>query len=761
MKTLHFSLLLLLTVVAVAKGQNSTWEIKVDEEILHSAVSKDGIHALYIYEDDNDSINAVCIDAINGMMLWKRTLVDFDQYTVCRFINNDTVMLGQKQQYEFINAESGKLLKTLPIIGDDWDYLRIVPTREPKHDNIEPYFKEDVAIIYFHEGFQVLDLKKLEITYQTTESPSELKYHEWGSLLFLNFIGGTDSLYFLDRDKKQIVYKASLDDFPINSSVYQPFASSGSELLLFNEDNIQNVNLETGKLNATIEIDPDDPEAYIPVVLKSGLHLMVSDEGTQKLYRTKDGKMLWQTKEGVFPGLVEQIVEIPENDGQGIIFSYDEDGQMMLHRVDLNSGAVAWKKLLFIQDGRYDPGHKEGSKTMAIIGSIAVQLVLGNTVGKGSGWSRDPFSNRISYSRQDDYVMNYANSLYNSWVNKKKATEGYAAMLFVDKNQIVVSTAGLIWKPENKEQDEYDGEGVWTVNLADGSITKSQPCNFLAKADIPGLNAFSDLQLKDLDSIKTKVLIGVNDIYVAKQDKIDHFNFKEERLKFITKTTTDVAVIADNDGESYDYWRINAAASPAEQSLIARSTHKNIVFPNPDTTKSYVQNYLVYSGTTLNITDDDISAYDRKVGPVTPSTFSSPRWRVTSDELDNLGVGNYTEVHDFFNGIHGVFLFGDQVIIMGDDAIGTISKDGKCRWSHEWSPNWRTTRMGLLVNDYKAMYVTGDKVAILKNTCEGGVVAEHEIDASDIQILKAEENPTCVVIVDTDEGILRGYSLLK
>ena len=69
--------------------------------------------------------------------------------------------------------------------------------------------------------------------------------------------------------------------------------------------------------------------------------------------------------------------------------------------------------------------------------------------------------------------------------------------------------------------------------------------------------------------------------------------------------------------------------------------------------------------------------------------------------------------------------------------------------------------MGLHVSDYKAMYVSGDKVAILKNTCEGGVVAEHEIDATDIQILKAEENPTCVVIIDTDEGILRGYSLLK
>lgn len=761
MKTIHFSLLWLIATVAIAQGQNSTWEIKIEEEVLYATGSKDGIHALYIYEDDNDSINAVCIDAVNGMMLWKRTLVDFEEYSICRFINNDTVMLGQKQQYEFINAESGKLLKTLPIIGESWSNIKRIYTHEKDQDHIEPYFKEDVAIIYFDEGFQVLDLKKLEITYQTTESPSELKYHEWGSLFFMNFKGGADSLYFLDRDQKKIVYKASLDDFPINSSIYQPFASNNNELLLFNEDNIQNVNLETGKLNATIEIDPDDPEAYIPVILKSGLHLIISDEGTQKLYRTKDGKMLWQTKEGAFPGLVEQIVEIPENDGQGIVFSYEDDGLMMLRRVDLNSGAVAWKRSLFIQDGQYDPGHKQGNKTIAMIGAIAVTLLQHNTFGKGSGWSRDPFSGRSTYNRGDDYVLNSANSLYNSWVNKKKKTEGYTAMLFIDKNQIVVSTAGLIWKPENKEQNEYDGEGVWTVSLADGSITKSQPCNFLAKADIKDLNAFSDLQLKNLDSIKTKVLIGANDIYVAKQDKIDHFNFKEEKLELITNTSTDIAVFANNDGESYDYWRINAVATPAEQSLIARSIYKNIVFPNPDTAKSYVQNYLVYSGTTLNITEEGISAYDRKVGPVTSSTFSSPRWKATSDELDNLGVDDFKDINNFFNGIQGVFLFRDQVFIMGEDAISTISKDGKCRWSHEWSPNWITTRMGLHVNDYKAMYVSGDKVAILKNTCEGGVVAEHEIDATDIQILKAEENPTCVVIIDTDEGILRGYSLLK
>ena len=128
MKTIHFSLLWLIATVAIAQGQNSTWEIKIEEEVLYATGSKDGIHALYIYEDDNDSINAVCIDAVNGMMLWKRTLVDFEEYSICRFINNDTVMLGQKQQYEFINAESGKLLKTLPIIGESWSNIKRIYT---------------------------------------------------------------------------------------------------------------------------------------------------------------------------------------------------------------------------------------------------------------------------------------------------------------------------------------------------------------------------------------------------------------------------------------------------------------------------------------------------------------------------------------------------------------------------------------------------------------------------------------------------------
>lgn len=761
MKTLSFSLLLFVAIVAIAQGQNSTWEIKVDEEILYATISKNGNYALYIYEDDNDSINAVCIDAASGIMLWKRILlINLEHYHLCRFTLNDAVLLIQKNQYEFVNAESGLTMKALPIVGESWDDINKSWSFSQSRFLTSPYTNDSIGVFYFDEGFQIVDFKNQKIAYQTSETPSEAIYEYWENLLLINLASGSDTLYFFDLEKKKITYKMPVDREQPNSTVFQKFAAYKNDLVIFAEDEIQCVNLQNGELASTINVDPDYIEAYTVVILKNKLHLLLSHEDKQYFYRISDGKMLWETKENAFIGIVEAAVEIPEKDGECIVLSYEENGHMMARRMQMNTGEILWEKLLCTQDGRYNPGHKPGSSTGRIIASIALSILA-------RGIIIIPESTPL---QADEYYTRYKSALYNSWICQRKETEGYAVILDIDPDKFTAITAGSLYSPENKDQNSYDGEGIWTYNISDGMAQESQRKHMLIDEDQIDVNAYRELLSINFDSIQTQTILGLHDIYVAKNDTIINFNFNESKIHFVNKTKTDLVVMADYNWGSFDYWRINLNVMPPEQSLIARSTRKNVVFPIPDTSKYFFQNYLNNLALTLNISDEEISAHKLKIGPVHSSTFSSPLWKLSEEEIDNLELGTLQYSQGYFDGTQGVFSFNNDVIIMGDDAIGVITDSGKCRWSQAWNMMRRTGpmgaeiyhgKMGVHITQDRIMYATSTEATLLRNDCRGGIVAEEEVNYLYLGILKSEDNPKLVIIINTDEGTLRGYSLFE
>lgn len=740
LRALCTGLALLFLFVVGASGQSTKWELRLETEVYQPMLSPDGLHLVYFTDDDE--VIATCVDVASGRKVWDRPLKDFEQYTIARFIGNDTILLGQEHRYEFVHVPDGKLLTSLPIVGDSWDDLVIEDTAPDEHDTIRPYFKNSIGIFYFDDGMQILDLPRASLIHQTEDVPGRIKYRFWEDFLLINPTSGADSIYIVDTRTGRLVYAGSQDESDINESIYQPFAVSSSEIILFNEDNTQSIDLETGRQNAIIEIDPDDPEFYTPIIFKNGLYLMVSDEGIQKLYSTKDGKLLWQTAEGAVPGVAEQLIELPND--EALLLAYELDGKMVTYKINASTGNVLWKRTMFVQDGELETGHKQGNKVWASVISFTYRVLA------SPGWIEPEYYDGFGYhpprfSDVDNAAMiRRANELYNFWVNTEKRSEGYTSLLESSDTQVMFAVAGKIYDPGNREMRRYDGEAVVTLDLADGSVISSTPCEMLAKSESSDFNAYRDLKIQQLDS--ARALIGVHEIQILRGGNVQKFSFGEEVLSFINAGPNEITVVADDDGVTYDYWRIDAGSVPAKKYLLARSPYRHIVFHDSGTVT-----------TMLKVDDENITAYPLSEGDVTEATFSSPKWTLTEDDLDRMDIGIPDEVTDDRDTLQGIRIIGDDVLLMGESAIGYVSGDGTCRWSVEWEPEREEMKMGVRKIGSAFVYSTGGVTAVLGSTCPPSSLGVYEIDLSDTKVLSHESGR--VIVVNTDDGIIRGHNV--
>ncbi len=761
------TLLLLVTALATATGQDK-WKIDVGADIEYNTSSPDGNRLLYLVEDGDNAI-ATCVNTQTGQKLWTRTLEEFDRYPLCRFVNNDTVLLGQKRQFEFLNAESGGVLATIPIADESWDDLKLKPAPDAEHDSLTPYIDGDIGVFYFYRAMQILDLKNLSVIYQTGWSPNSLKYYRWGPALMINPKGGGDTIYFLDVSKRKMIYKVSSYDSDINSSVYQPFAATTSELLLFNEKNIESIDMATGAKNATIPVDPDDPEYYSPVIFKDALYLMVSDDDVQKMYRTKDGVLLWQSEPGAIKGIVEQVIELPKD--EALLFAYDPDGITSAMKVSTSTGKIAWKRPLFVQDGKLDPGHKEGSRflaTLATIAVVAVRSYLG--VGSGGGYSYRPMSSSYidprtglietrgstfpdineerEARRRMEEQKKFINDTFNSWVNKRKVTPGYVQVVTQNDEQLSLALVGRIYEPvKGDDADDYNGEAMLTLKVADGSVVQSRPFEMLAKSDSKAFNAFRDMHMITFG--ETRVLVGVHDIYVVRGQQVERVTFGEDKVKLLDSSLTSITFhVNHDDGDRFDYWRYDVGGPETKRMLIARSEYANVVFID-----------TVAPATTIRFTPDLIEAFPLVTGEATDASFASPKWKLSEAELDKMDFGDLDENVSTDTVTQGIAVVGGDVFFLGDDGIGFVSGDGSCRWSHEWSPNMLQQHLGLTKVGNAVAYSMGSYTKVYGTPCPGAEIGAHDISFSDSQVRLSETGT--LLVIDTDDNIINGYVLKK
>jgi outer membrane protein assembly factor BamB len=723
-----FTLLCLVLGSVICTAQKPDWNIDVDEEIMYPQLSTNGNYLVYYV--DRDEHNVECINVKTGAKIWSKTLADFSDGFSGHFIDNETFLLGNQNRYEFVRTSDGSIAKTLPIIGESWDDDYLGTAATPSRLGIlEPYYVGNMGIFYFEDGFQILDLKKQSVIHQS-ECTSRIGYEKWENMLLL-VASGCDSIYVLDTTTSKMVFKMEMGSGELNDRVLQHFVVYKDQMFLFNEDNILSIDLKNQSVAAILPVAPDDPDMYLTVPASQGLYLLTSMDDKQMLYDGRTASLLWETKEGEIPGLADQI-RLYDNDRTAVMITYQEDGKVGAYKIDMKTGKLLWSRLLFEQDGSYVPGHLKASKTGSVIGAIALSTAMNMLSGPNS---------------RTRYRPNWA--ALDAGLYKEKQSDGYTYFLdTANTDRVTLVMGGQIYTELKKTaRDTYDGEGIVILDIKDGSVVKHEPRFIIAESDKEG--DYNAVRFMTVSSHRTgDIIVGSRDIYIVHKSDIQHFAFdpKNDQLNYMSRLDSSIAVSVNHADEWYDYWIIDITSHPAHKTLCARSVKKNFV----------MQDTLLFQTRLYYNDDGELLGYPLTAGDVTEANLSSAAWKLSEDDLDEMEIGSLEENVSVSDSIQGIRVSGNSIFLMGDDALGKVSFDGKCRWSHVWWPQPEKTRLGLTEVGSYLVYSSGAKTVILDSECnKSTVVGEHTIVFDDVRVLtdKARE----IVVLDVSDGKIFGY----
>ncbi len=731
---MKFFMLVILFLFCIGQcfAQTSDWKIVVDEEITTAQLSTNGNYVVSLIDRDKDNLQ--CVNTKTGAIAWTKTIEDFNEDFFGRFIDNSTYLLANKNQYEFVNVSDGVIQKTLPIIGESWDDdLSINGAKSIDFSSTRPYFFGSVGIFYFSDGFQIVDVKERKILHQSVCEVSQVRYEYWNDKILVAPYGSCDSLFVLDTASGYIEFMMELENSDLNSRVIQHFAATKDQMFLFNEDNILCISLTNKNVNAIIGIDPEDPDVYLPVVARNELYLIVSDEDKQSLYRCSDGIRVWETQADAVPGMVD-FARLYNNDKDLVVFTYQSDGKMGVHKIDMQTGKPQWSRLLFEQESIYEPGHLKASKTGAFLTAALVSVATGAiSSGLGAG---------VFYS------PNWA--AIERGLTRSKSSEGYAYLLDTNnQSKLVIAMGGRIYTELKKTaRDDYDGEGFVVLDLKDGQVVEHTPGFIIAEtAKKGGYNAVRFMTVASTP--KSDVVMGTHDVYVVSKEKVQHIPFDKDvdEVMFISAMEKEESInfLVNHDDERYDYWVLDAKSLPVREMLCARSTDKNFVFPDTARFSCMVE-----------YNDGELIGYPLGSFSTAKDNAVTPLWKLSEDDIDDMDLGDLEGSRSNIDSLQGIRVIDGSVYLLGSDGIGKVSPDGKCRWSVEWEPVLLESRNApQKVGEY-IVYSSGEVTQIIHDTCNRGtIISEHEIDYEDVMVVTNESKE--IVVIDKSEGILYGY----
>ncbi len=723
------------------------WQANLDATIYYMPMSDDG-NTLMIYTKKGIK----CYDVATGAVRWSRDMEKLIPGFGGHFVNNSTFVLGNGDHFEIVDVATGTVQKSLPIIGESWKNLRWDPVAKPDLDTMGPHFWGNLGAFYWDDGFQLIDFDKGVVIHSSPEPIKAMKYETSGDYALIWARSGADTAYFIDTKNNKLAYQLYTGSNNINASVYQHFVVNNDQMFVMTEKNVLSVNLPTQHIDAILPVDPDDPDVYLPVLTKDATYLLTSDKNLQTMYDGKSGAQMWQTKEGTIPGVAEQFTQI-EGTGDGLLATYQKDGKIGFHRVNMKTGAIVWSKILAEQDGSYTPGHHKSSSTLAVLSAVALQIATA-AVNRGmnhaggynsrSGWGAGG-GGGMSASPYATSHINWA-GVANS-TNRNQESDGFVKVIDMNNGKATLLLGGKMWTELSKtSRDKYDGEGFIILNLADGSIVKNLPAAIISKPS-KKLNAAKDLKY---DLIGTSfVVVGSHDVQVLRGEALESFSFGEEDITYIGADDKQVEFVCDHDGDYWDYWSIDPTVTPSKKTLLARSLKNNFVF---DGTAQF--------NSTLYFDKDNLQAFPLMSGDAASKPeFKNPTWQLTEKDLDKLDVGNLTKNKNNTDDLQGIRVDGNEVYLLGTDRIGKAVISDQCRWADKWDPDAEKKVLGVTAYGKGLVYDCGSYCTILANDCTGTELGKHKISFGYASILHTPNDD--VVVLNRDDGLLFCYRLKK
>ena len=755
---------------AVSPLSAQVWTRDLDTELKNPILSPGGLYMVY---GNDDTEAAECVEVATGKVLWTRPLEDFDKWGVMRFVGDSVVLMGQLDRYEFVRPSDGEVLSTIKLIDKDWGELTWeYQVAEEGMEPIRPHFRANIGIFYFDDGLQILDLEKRTVIMESDDPPSKLQYREWGNVMMILSRGGSDSIWAIDYKQRKVILRASQDDYEINTKLYQPFAlndseeseydvekerdesPSATEMLLFNSENIVSINPADGSVNATLPVETDDVDFFFTVLHDKQMHVFVCDDNEQRFYHSSTGELLWTIPEDTIPGLIDKVQDL--GDGNGLLFGYHDD-VATLYKVNMSDGSIAWRRPMFRYRGGYEPGHKEAGGFGAALKTMMVSMLINMVAGPAQrgGFRTNPYTGIRSYHSGSSYRQRQTmiNNIHQGFLAKEKKVKAYMDVVSQEGDEIVLVIAGDAHNYDDPNWREAEQEGVYRLNLKDGSIIEETKTPLLADKD-GKLNAYADLKLIQLPVAEAQAIVGVHDIYIVRGGEIERSPYGEETITFLGNSDSTVSFQTDFDEERYEIWTLDASIKPSRYMMASRSDEPNFV-ASADTT-------VVIQ--TVQFNDYLITAHP--IVRPTPGkvTMTPASWTLTEDDIDELEIGSLTKGTGFSDPLQGIRSDTNGVLLMGDDGVAYISADGSCRWSREWDPNrLEITVFPKFVGNY-LIYGLGDDNAIVRLDCSGTEIANHDISYTDSRFLITDEEQKKIdhhvaIVLDIDDGLIWCYEL--
>ncbi len=732
-------------------GKPPDWKFKLETDIYRWRVSPNDKYFFVITDgEDNPVMN--CYTMADGKQLWSHNMVDLDKdlFTLCRWVSNDVVMIGEKNKYVFLKAQDGSIIKTLNLFCESWGDVswKYNPQMEATGTTQEPYFVNNYAIFFGGDGFQVIDLVNQKIIYQSTQSVSRAMFKDDGIKVSMwpysgMFSAKPDTIYTLNYHNGEFNVKPWSDKQP-NSRLYVTDYSYKNDRLDFYENSVEYTNLATNKVEQTLSINPNEPDYFGPVIWNDGLGFVTSLNNVQTLYWSRTLAPVFKTSPADLPGFIDQFYGLDNGDVIMFVFNND-DSKMSIARIDSKTGRMNWKNTMFKYDGSYKTGHQKGGAgemLLKMAGSLALSVV-GTVATRGA----------IVFTPNPTGIINS--------LNKDKYSEGYAKVITWSNDRMTIAAGGKIYSElSNGTHDNYDGEGIFTFDLKTGKLINNFPCPIIAKSDAD--NAYNDLVTFPLFS--GNIVMGMNDVYVIKNDNVERFTFGKSKVElFKTDSNSIVIAVVNKDDDYCDYWRIDLGSSKSTKTLLARSKLDPVYVE-----KIFVPLFSPILSDTkfgefpcrLLIDENGISGFKLIDGDInlTGDSWANPLWKISFDDfkvgkIDVDGMANdlkskltNNQNYQPEGEVQGLSVNKDRIIVMGKDGLGYIKSDGTCKWVKEWEPDVSKANIG--VNEFKGyiLYSMGDYTKIYKSDCSGECMMSLENSYKNTNVRIPADNSGMLVI---------------
>lgn len=720
-----------------------------EDGLVNCSISNDGLHAIIQFDKRIE-----CLSTSNATKIWSREYTNESELKGHCIIwtSNHEVVVPTESGLEWVDANRGTVLAFVPFLVEGLDKLLHQASKQTENSyQIRPRRFGNVLLIPFTTGYQLVDLVHRRELYRSDEVLDMIHIEHCGPAVLI--YGEMDTAIVFDADEARILAKHSVADEPIDRCRYKNLIRHKDQVAIITESNVVCYNGATGVRTGILKCDLDEVDTYDLIVLKDDLVLVTSAENILGAYSVGETKLLWTSSYGEAKRSTPTDVW-PLPDGSIIVAMFDIEFVQTLVRIEGSSGRIIWEKRLvkFGRKGR--PGlayqkvfslgfeKKQHDKPKPQVYSPVVL----DSVGKQTFYSQQALDSTRPY-----HDWEFISLLNQKFVHQDRYADAMVRYLGQYDSVLVFQTVGdlrRMWDGAESET-EFDAEGIMRIAASTGSVASFMPIPFAR--DYSRLNVALSFWPIPVES--GSLILGSRNVSLLKLDgSLVSTEFPltgKNSIRYDDVGRDYVSFSYKDDNKSTSYWRVTFSSTGAKRELMAYCYKCNTFGQFLDSAHVPV---------TMRLTDGQLEAYS--VLTEVPSSWPTPLWKLTSDQLEATGIDG-VDVGDDNRGSEGIYPYEDKIFVLGRDALGVIEARSGCLRTIPWkgynesnSKKYRT--YGFVPRmKHGVVYDTGNEVGFVKlvQTCDATLIGSNTEPRKDLFLAYSLQTELLFVIDTVDDRL--------